>query len=339
MIRSCIRIRIALILLGASLALAFGGAQAQARNVPGSASAATQDLSEIITDEMADAILDALDGDGGAGVGGVSQDASGNVTISSMGGGFLTEGGTFGGVRLTYRDLDIDGEIEGDMLVGAATLGQRLDGGVVVFASLLIEELDVDTPYNSGTVESTGYGLALGAATRNGAGLNYSATFGLMELDYDVTRSAGAVSGNYEASRWFVDLRGTNSVFLESTQVDYDFGLRHVRQSDDAYTETGGGAVAAQDYDSTVAFLNTRTHFGADMAARPYLQGDMRYVFNDNASLPGIGSTSSEGLRGYLGLGMTGDLQGLSYDAGLGGHFNEDGYAGLGARLSVNLRF
>jgi hypothetical protein len=119
--------------------------------------------------------------------------------------------------------------------------------------------------------------------------------------------------------------------------MDYAFGLRHVRQSDDAYLETGGGPVAAAEYDSTALFLNTRTYFG-NGAAQPYLRGDLRYVAG-GGTVPGAAADAGDGLIGFAGLGLRGRGEGMTYDIGLGGQFDDDGYAGASAQLLVRFTF
>lgn len=323
--------------LVALLGLLVATETATARNVPGSAAAATQELIERAGTDLADLILDALDGTGSGGVG-VTQDADGNTTFSSMGGSRMTADGFVAGGALSYRDIDRSGEIEGDLITGALSLGQRLDGGALVFGSILFEGVDVETPYNSGTIDNSGVGVALGIRSSMANGFDLSAMVAAMWLDYDVSRSGGAITGSYDATRWFLDVRASNLASLGTAEIDYNFGLRHVRQSDDAYTETGGGPVASADYSSTSVFLNTRTYFGQGPVT-PYLQGDVRYVAGNGSNLPGIGSDDGDGFVGYAGLGLRGANHGTDYDAGFGAHFDDDGYTGASARLSVSFRF
>jgi hypothetical protein len=311
---------------------------AEARNVPGSAAAATLDLSEIATEELANGILDALKGSTSAA--GVSRDSSGRITFSTFGAGFKETNGLVGGASVSYRDLDFPGEVEGGLITGAVSIGQRMGDGTLLFGALLLESVDADTPFNAGTIDGTGVGLAFGAQGETAGGLQFTGMLGALSLDYDVTRSGGTITGSYGAQRWFVDLRGSTEVDLfPSATTSLDFGLRYVQQNDDAYTETGGGPVAAISYSNSVIFLNSRTFLSDDQAMRPYVQANLRGVLGDSNAIPGISSTAGDHVRGYLGLGVEGGQGGVRFDTRLGVHFDQDGYNGFGAGLNVNITF
>ena len=164
---------------------------------------------------------------------------------------------------------------------------------------------------------------------------------GGLALNYDVTRSAGAVTGSYNSQRWFLDLRGQREAHVSSARVLYDFGLRHIEQIDDAYTESGvgGGAVPSYTYSSTATFLNVRTLMAGTGTASPYVQSNLRYVFSNDPVPPGGDTSFDYGGNYYLGVGVEGASNDVSYDIGLGTHFSEDGYTGLAAQLSVNIQF
>ena len=323
--------------------LAVTTGQSSARNVPGSAGAAIQQIYENATTDIADGIIAALNApSGGPVIGGVSRDQWGTVTFSSFGGSIETDSGLIVGASTRLQTFDITDEIEdGTLFTGSFLLGQRLDAGPTVFAALIYEGLEANTPFNSGTVENTGLGAAFGVTADTPTGLVLSAMVGGLALDYDVTRSAGAVAGSFAAERWFVDLRAQHDAALRNTRLEYDFGLRYVEQTDDAYTETGvgAGAVPSFTYSSTATFFNMRTFLGGMDRASPYVQSNYRYVFSNDAVPPAGDPAFAEGLRFYLGLGVEGQTNDVGYDFGLGTHFTDDGYTGLAAQLSVNVQF
>lgn len=332
---------------------------AEARNVPGSAGAGTLQIFEVPTDMMLNGITETVQkmrrNGGGAfafrtvpgvgtqgmvGANGLGQ--AGPLVLPSISTGGSADNGILAAANLQYRDIEIDGEVDGDILTGTLTLGYRANASTMLFGAILGERVDVDTPFNTGRVQGSGYGLALGVDHETGNGWALTATAGAMALDYEFNRSGGAITGAFGAQRQFLDLRGDKTTRIAGHESLISLGLRYVRQSEEGYTEAGpgGGTVAAREANKIVAFARNRTYFPMSATTKAFADFDARYYMDENDDLPlALQPVNPEKLRAGIGIGLRHEKDGLLFEAGVGANFTENGYAGYNARLDLNLRF
>lgn len=317
------------------LGVVVAAGPAAARNVPGSANAAAQELSEIATDSLVGGITD-----------GVRQLRSGGgAVVSTMGNdgfSFHTRGeaGTMAAASARWRRLDTD-DIQGNIGSASLTFGRAFDPGIVGFVALLAERVDVETDFNAGTLDGTGVGLAAGVDLVTANDWAVSVMAGGMALDYDMTRSGGAVSGSFDAKRWFVNLQGERTAFIGNSEIRVTLGMRYLHQTDDAYAETGGGAMAESSTGYLVGFASGRTYLGRQAdEMRPFAEADLRFARADSSGLPAaLSSELSHGARYGIGLGLEKRSGNTGFEARVGATFDEDGASGLDARLNLNFRF
>lgn len=311
--------------------LATGGAQA--RNIPGSAAVAVPEMTEIATGMIVRSIKDDVRQmrEGGAGI---SISTSGRPDL-----GVTTGGETPLSLSFGYRDIDTD-RIDGGLTSGTLLLGHSVRPGLLVFGGLIAERADVDTPFNDGTVKTRGLGVALGVDYSVSDNLLLTGVFGAMSLDYDVSRAGGAATGAFKADRRFFDLNGDYLTRAGNADVMIGFGLLYVDQDNDAYTETGGGAVAAHSTSRLSGNLELRGIWGIEGGYRPYAEIGSRFLLSESGALPSmLELPDDDDWTARIGLGMQRRTGGSGFDTGLGANFGEDGFEGLDARLSYTLRF
>lgn len=343
------RLTLALLPLLAAVLFSLTGTQAQARNVPGSASAMGISIGEVVTGEHQNFINDFLASI--ARSAGVSSD---RIKIVSVAPGFLADDGdpaamgvegvfTNGDLsfaaNIGYRNIDTD-TLDYDLMTGAALVGGAVGSDTLLFGGLLLEHGKGDTLANDGTMDHDGIGLTLGLSRSVGEATSLSATFGHIWASYDFTRSGGAISGSFDATRSFLDLSAAHRIVSGKATTDLNGGLRYVTQTNDAYTELGGAAVDKTTGESFAVVFGARTTFDLENGMNTFVEMDLSQNISASDNLPvGLREAYSSDTRGRLGVGFATGKNGFNFETGVGSNFDEDGYSGIDAHLSLNLQF
>jgi hypothetical protein len=330
--------RLAVRLSGVLLAviLFIGVLPAQANNLPGSAGTVVPELTEVATDMIVRSIKDNMRPLRSPGGGpDVSVSTSGMVT--GVGGGI---GGDIPlALRFDYRDLDT-ARLDGSLMAGTVFLGNSLSERTLVFGGLVAERLDTDTLYNGGHIDNNGVGLALGVDVRVNDAFFLTGIIGAMSLDYDISRSAGAITGSFDAKRTFIDLSGDYVTKAGDADLLLGFGLFYVTQDNDGYTESGGAVVDAFTSERLSGRLSARTFWGQAGAMRPYADADALFRLSGNSGLsPALDPGDDSDWTTRLGLGLQRMGASSEFDAGIGANFGDDNFEGLDAKLKYTLRF
>lgn len=326
--------RLAAILLGA--ALSGGVVPALADNIPGSSGTVVPELTDTATEMVVRSIKDNMR---------PLRDPGGDVGVTVSSSGMVTGlGGGIGGdmplaLRFDYRDLDTD-RLDGSLVAGSVLLGRVISDRTLVFGGLLTERLDTDTLYNDGHIDNRGLGLALGADYRVNDAFFLTGIIGYMGLDYDVSRSAGAITGSFDATRTFVDLSGDYMTKTGDADILLGFGLLYVTQKNDGYTESGGAVVDAFTSEQLSGKLSARTFWGQAGAMRPYVDADALFRISGNSGLsPTLDPGDEADWSARLGLGLQQVGAESGFDVGIGANFGDDSFEGLDAKLKYTLRF
>lgn len=320
----------------------FPAGLAEARNVPGSAAAGSSQMIEPASNDLIEGVLGGLSGAGtGAPMVGVTTDSSDALLGTGLRFRSGGQGGTFVFGNLNFRTYDLDGEIEnGEILTGSLGLGFDLGANTTGILALLSESMTADTPFNMGTLDSGGFGVAAGLQYDVSRRSTLSALIGALWLDYDVTRAGGAVTGTYEAERFFLDLRGISTFDEGPNYTVLSYGLRYLSQDDDAYVETGGGPVAAAGFERVVGFVNGRIIYDMPGALRPYVDADLRLVgYEDSLPAGVLSPVELPGFHAGLGVGMIAEMDGGQFEFGVRANGSSAGYTGYEAHLGLSLRF
>lgn len=113
---------------------------------------------------------------------------------------------------------------------------------LIVGAALSAEDTELVTTFNSGHLNTSGYGLnpyAVYTLTNN---FYVDALAGFSWLSNDLDRAGGGVVANYDSFRWLANVN-LNGRFTDGPwQYLPVVGYLYVHQNDDAYTERGSGA-------------------------------------------------------------------------------------------------
>lgn len=115
---------------------------------------------------------------------------------------------------------------------------------LIVGAALSAEDTQLVTTFNSGHLNTSGYGLNPYAVYTINNNFYVDALAGFSWLSNDLDRSGGKVVANYDSFRWLTNVN-LNGRFTDGPwQYLPVVGWLYVHQSDDAYTERGSGAGA-----------------------------------------------------------------------------------------------
>jgi outer membrane autotransporter protein len=162
---------------------------------------------------------------------------------------------------------------------------------------------------------------------------------GKMALDYDITRSGGAISASFGADRTYVNFTGEYRLEAAGSTSVFTGGLRYVEQSDEGYTEDGGGVVDAATGTTLSVVFGSRTAIEVASSFKPFIETDLRYDIEQDM-VPYVVDHLPDGrMAARLGIGVSRDTGNSTFEAGLGTNFGEDGYNGLDAKLRLTLRF
>ena len=316
------------------VAFAIGASPASAHNIPGSAASALPQATEVATGMIVRSLKSHI-------LPLREAEAGGAIAFSTSGGTFSArsdEGLSFA-LGLDYRNLEGE-RLEGGLGVGTLFIAKALNARNLVIGGIVAERLDSDTPYNEGRITSKGLGLSFGADYRLNDRFFLTSIFGLMKLDYELSRNKGAITGNFDARRGFIDLSGDYLLQSDPAEITLGLGLLYVHQKNNAYVESGGAAVAGFTSKQLSGKLALRSLWGKPGQLRPLVEAETWVKLSGTSGLPALlapGDTRDWTAR--LGLGLQ-KVDGLSaFDLGLGSNFGEEGFEGLDLRLHYARRF
>lgn len=278
----------------------------------------TQSSADQVTGLISDRLSD-VTGDGAQGGG----TASLGITGKAAGSAAATRGLWFNAAVTNVDDDHTGANYDGNIytfLVGYdATVGDKLRLGLAAG----YERVLVDTDYNSGSVQGTAWTLAPYLSYQISDMLSLNATVGRAWASYDLDHAPSAV-GSTDGERWF----GAANLVAKQTSGQWKFsetlGYFYVTETQDAYTETGGGALAVPESKRHVGQIRVGgkagyeipTHFGT---VTPYVSARAEFdvakssdpILSSGAivSKDDSGATFGAGVKAAMGENMTLSLE------------------------------
>ncbi len=208
--------------------------------------------------------------------------------------------GSYTSVENSQAGSQMDGSVYN--LVGA--LDYKISDRVVIGLGLGYEMLDVDTTFNTGKLESTGFGLLpyIGYQLTNAWSASLSG--GYTWLSYDITRNTN-VTGSYDAERWFINGQLDGNYAFGRVRVRPTIGVMYLEEKSDAFRDSSG----AQSLENTIKVGRISAGGSVGYAfdkVMPYVKLVGEYDFEKNAPINlGNGSFShDEDFGGKIGVGF-----------------------------------
>ena len=258
--------------------------------------------------------------------------------------------GTKWGLSATfdYRHLDLDAgglDLDYDIFVGTLALGYAVDDRLTVIGGGLAEYGFGNSDFNVGTIYGVGFGMFGGAVYSIDRNWTLSGFAGYQRVNFDVTRAAGTIEGNFDANRYFAaaeaDYRDQGGPWVWRLGG----GLRYIYQDSNSYLESGPGAVFVPSIREEVLSLTSRAKLGYMIGdgITPFGEVDFRYDVSENTSTAVGVATLSQSLSDWSLRTLVGTEWAGSDNVRLlaqgGPTFSGDGYDGFELRLNAQIRF
>lgn len=220
------------------------------------------------------------------------------------------------GAWTTFDGTKSGAKFDGDAFSGMIGADVTLDRLIVGLAAGW-ESSSVDTKFNNGNLDGSGYTVSPYAAYRINRIFSVDGVLGYSRLSYDENRldplSNAQISGNTDANRWFGSLNVVANTSHNQFNLSGKVGTFYLSENQDAFTETDGTAVAKQDLTIGTVSLGGRVGYQLDKV-EPYISAQYGYDYN------GAGGT-------YDGKNSYGGAVGVQIDAGNGFTGNLEGTA------------
>lgn len=297
-----------------ALAVASGSAQAQTSSAADNQQTANTVVSTAVTPAIAAAVSSTIATAASSAVSGISvpgapvaslsidDKAAGAVALrpgGGLSGQFFSSRAIAGksagskdprlGVWLmgVYTGLDNDeagGKFDGNafnILAGVDYKPTALKGKAVVGIAVAWEDVDIDTTFNTGTFEGSGFTVAPYFGASFGKILAVDGSIGFSFVDYDTTSNSGATTSTFDADRVFGSVNVTANIVKKRFRISPKVGILGLSEEQDAFTTNTG-----------VANPSTTIHMGRAMggvevgyragALEPFASARANWDFNRN---------------------------------------------------------
>jgi uncharacterized protein with beta-barrel porin domain len=143
--------------------------------------------------------------------------------------------GTWVNLRKSESSLGMDGNV----LNTVFGVDYKFTDTFLAGVAFGYENVDIKTKFNSGTYKADGYTLApyLGVSLSPNWSVDLSG--GYTWLNYDVSRTSGAVKGSFDGGRWFGASNLTGSYAIDRWRLSPKVGVMYLREMQNAYNDTG----------------------------------------------------------------------------------------------------
>jgi hypothetical protein len=213
---------------------------AQARNVPGSASAVQPLIDHAVASSLLDNVL--LSARSSA----AFDRCQDYLRIHEQRAGEPTrpcEWGISAGAGVRHiEDSPNDYDFEFTSAFGNIAIAHRLSPSTALIGALIAETGDGRLFYNAGKFENVGVGGLAGAIVSLDSGLALSVLGGAEWLNYETTRTNGLYHGEFDAIRFLLDAQAQGYYATGNLFAQYSGGMRFIHQENESYVEQVGGA-------------------------------------------------------------------------------------------------
>ena len=204
--------------------------------------------------------------------------------------------------------IDADGDTW-SMAVGADwQFSDRFVAGVSLAGSVS----DVNTTFNDGDIETTGYTISPYFVTILGANKNVliDGAFGYTSNSNDAKRSFGAITSSYDSSSWFVSGNLSYIFNRGNFRITPKAGILWLDNTTDGYTESGGLVIDESGSKLGRLTAGGRLDYTKYQSFTPYvsLTGEYDFETEDYSTFTGANRPSVEDTGATLGAGFSAQL-------------------------------
>jgi len=194
-------------------------------------------------------------------------------------------------IQGAYTTIDNDetgGQFDGNVVnivAGIDTKPANMKNRMVIGLAVAYENVDIDTTFNSGTFEGDGFTLSPYVGYILTPNLSVDMAVGYSAIDYETSRTSGAVTSEFDADRLFgaVNLTGNFSSKSGKIRITPKVGLLGLYEEQDA--NTGSDGVTNPEVGIRLGRLSfgVEAGFKSGQGVEPFVSARGEYDFNKNA--------------------------------------------------------
>jgi hypothetical protein len=248
-----------------------------------------------------------------------AQFTSGNIGLSAG-----DSSGTRGfWANIASTDIeDKDTFSEADTQVYSFIFGydQKLNASTLVGISLTYEDVDSDTIYNSGKLDSDGFTIAPYISYNISDSMAIYAVAGYAFVDYDLKQGNNTARADLDADRYFAEINFMAFQSFDKVILNERVGYLHTHESQDSYTEdyydaAGNYLTSAKISSNSITFSQLKANLEVSYAGEqlePYI--DVGYYYDvEQEKIKGnkndrTGMDVTLGMRVFLSDNLTGEV-------------------------------
>lgn len=132
----------------------------------------------------------------------------------------------------------------GTIQTGLVGVDHQFNDRILAGLAIGYEHPDIKTKFNAGTFTGNNWAVSPYVAYIINDVFSVNALAGYTWVDYNTSRSNGAIKGSIEGDRLFASINGTASTHIANWQVGSTLGYMYLLETQDAYTESGTGGTS-----------------------------------------------------------------------------------------------
>jgi len=138
--------------------------------------------------------------------------------------------------------------------------------------------VDIDTDFNNGTIETTGFGVSPYAVFRLTDKITADINASYTVLDTDTTRTGGAVTANFDSDRYTAGANLNINHSIDKFFMGGSVGFLYINETQDAYTESDGTLVSQLDISIGQGRLSATVGYNFGKV-QPFLTAQLQHEF------------------------------------------------------------
>lgn len=192
--------------------------------------------------------------------------------------------GSWSDVEGTKSNVKFDGNIWTGMVGGDYKFTERVIAGLAVG----YEALDVDTSFNRGSTESSGWTVAPYAIFRIDDVFSVDVNVGYTNVDYDIDRkdplSNATITSDTDSDRWFGAVNLSGNWMVDSWALGANVGTLFAYEDRDGFRESNGTEVSGDKIRLGRLNLGGRLGYLFRNVFEPYGKAKLEYDYSRDAT-------------------------------------------------------
>ncbi len=195
----------------------------------------------------------------------------------------------------SYIENDfVNTKYDGDIVAFVGGVDYRLTDRIVAGIALSYEDVDIDTTFNNGTIETSGVGIAPYAVFRLTDNITADINGSYTVLDTDTTRTGGTVTGQFDSDRYTLGANLNVNHSVKKFFMSGSVGFLYINEEQDSYTESNATFVRQLDISIGQGRLSATIGYNFGKF-QPFLTAQLQHEFwAPSAPLLGGGLESPE---------------------------------------------